>query len=506
MTSFAAVDPQTPIVIGFAELVHQHSADFEMASATALMIEAVQLALDSTGAASAVGELTGAVLVPHGTWPEPNPGAAIAEAIGAPDARTIRSELGVLQQSLLARAAKDVVAGTVDVAIVVGGENRWSGVVAGKSGAAVPEVPALASASEPDEVLTPNEMVISQVEIERNLTTAAHQYAIIESSLRNHLGRSNGAHQRELGALWERFAAIAAAAPAAWDHRAMKAEDIAFESQTNRMIAAPYPKWLVSQWNVDQAAALVFTTVANAQRLGIDESNWIFPLAMVESNVVIPLPERAELYRWPASQIVAAEALKAAGVSLDEVGPIDLYSCFPAAVEVQAREIGLLPGRDLTLTGGMTFGGGPFNSYVLQGAAAMNRVLRSSEKELVGITSGVSGLLTKPAITIWSNGAPRTPFTALDVSEAADDATDRRPVDPDTTGRGVVVGATVVPGRSGELVTVAVIEVGGVRTVAQSVELEVGRTFLDSDPVGRSVFLVVPGEFSLEEAHGRSTP
>ncbi len=497
MASSETLDPQTPIVISAAEVVHRDGPGFVVTSATDLMIEAVQTALESTGAAESLGALTGAVFVPHGTWSESDPGRAIAAAVGAPNARSVRSELGVLQQSLLARAATDVRSGLVDVAIVVGGENRWSGVIAGKSGSTVPDAPVVACSSEPDEVIAPKEMVISQIEIERNLTTAAHQYAIIESALRHHLGRSNRAHQRELGDLWARFAEIAAHAPAGWDARAMNSEEIAFESESNRMIAAPYPKWLISQWNVDQAAALIFTTAGTASRLGLDESTWVFPLAMVESNAVIPLPERADVHRWPASQLVAKTALEATGLTIDEIGPVDLYSCFPSAVEVQAREIGFSIDRDLTLTGGMTFGGGPFNNYALQGAAAMVRRLQHSPDATFGLTSAVSGLLTKPAVTVWSNREPRVPFVSLDVSEEAERATARRSVNPDLSGAGVVVGATVIPSRDGQLTTVALVEIDEVRTVAQSHDLGVGHTFMDSDPVGLSVIIGDPGEFTL---------
>lgn len=495
MSAASTLDPQTPIVVGAAEIVHRDGPGFVPVSATDLMIEAVARALDATGAPTEIGAIVGSVAVPHGTWTEADPGRAVATAIGAPTARTIRSELGVLQQSLLSRAATDVISGAVEVAVVVGGENRWSGVFAAKSGGEVPAAPRAAIESEPDETIAPKEMVISTIEIERNLTTAAHQYAIIESALRHHLGRSVGAHQRELGDLWARFAEIAAQAPAGWDTRAMSAEAIAFESDTNRMIAAPYPKWLISQWNVDQAAALVLTTVGTATRLGLDDSSWVFPWAMVESNAVIPMPERAELHRWPASQVVAVRALERSGVTLDEVDPVDLYSCFPAAVEVQAREIGLSTERDLTLTGGMTFGGGPFNNYALQGAAAMVRVLRESPDPRIGLTSAVSGLLTKPAVTVWSNRPPRAPFVALDVAEEAAAATTRRPVDADRCGRGVVVGATVVPDRSGAMATVAVIEIDGVRTVAQNHDVAVGEQFMAADPVGLVVVVDEPGSF-----------
>jgi len=221
----------------------------------------------------------------------------------------------------------------------------------------------------------------------------------------------------------------------------------------------------------------------------------VFPLAMAESNAVIPMPERAELHRWPASQLVARRALDSAGVGLDEIGPIDLYSCFPAAVEVQAREIGVSTDRDLTLTGGMTFGGGPFNNYSLQGAAAMVRTLRGDVEARIGLTSAVSGLLTKPAVTIWSNRPPKTPFVALDLTDEAIAATARCEVDAHLSGSGVVVGATVVPARDGSCTTVAVIEIDGVRTVAQSHDATLGERLMTSDPVGHPVVVDPPGTF-----------
>ena len=487
------LDDRTPIVVGAAEVVHRDGPDFAPMSATALMVEAALDALDGTP----LGPQVGAVLVPHGTWVEADPGRAVAVAVGAPTARSVRSELGVLQQSLLARAATDVIDGVHEVVVVVGGENRWSGVFAGKRGLDVPAAPDDAVRSEPDELLEPSGMVIAEVEIARNLTTAAHQYAIIESAIRASHDRSVGAHQRALGALWERFARIAAAAPAGWDQRALDADAIAFESPTNRLIAAPYPKWLVSQWNVDQAAALVFTTVGVARRHGIDPARWVFPLAMAESNAMIHLTARADLHRWPASRVCGDAALAAAGVGVDEIGPVDLYSCFPAAVEVQAVELGLSTDRDLTLTGGMTFGGGPFNNYVLQGAAAMVRTLRGADRPTVGLTSAVSGLLTKPGVALWSNAAPRAPFVALDLTAEARRVTDTLPIDAELTGEAVVVGATVVPAADGGSTTIAVVESDGRRTVVQSDDAAVAAAFAGADPVGRRVTVPAAGTFTL---------
>jgi acetyl-CoA C-acetyltransferase len=497
MTDPIDLPDSTPVVVGAAEVVHHAGDGFEMCSATDLLIETVTAALDRSGVPAMLGPRVGEILVPHGTWSETDPGRAIAAEIGAAGARTVRSELGVLQHTLLARAITDVAEGRVDAAVVVGGENRWSGVVAGKSGGSVPAPPDLAM-GEPDEVIAPAEMVISAIEIERNLTTAAHQYAIIESALRHRLGRSIDEHQASLGSLWSRFAAVAAQAPAAWNSDAMDADAIATVSESNRVIAAPYTKWLISQWNVDQAAALVVTSVGVARELGIDPSRWVFPLVTAMSNLVVPMPEREVIDVWPAARIAGAAAFQAAGLRAEQVDLVDLYSCFPAAVEVQAAELGFDLDRQLTLTGGMTFAGGPYNNYSLQGAAAMVGALVERSDAAVGLTSAVSGLLTKPSVTLWSTRAPRRPYECIDVAEAARAATAVRPVDPDLTGAVTVVGATVVPGRSGDLTTIAVVESAeGVRSVVQSTDLATGERFLATDLVGTELIVEVAGEFSL---------
>ena len=493
------IDPSTPVVVAAAAVTHHAGDAFVPSSATALMLEATRAALDATGVAAGLGAVIGEVLVPHGTWPESDPGRAVATAVGSPGARSVMGELGVLQHSLMARAARAVAEGSVEAALVVGGENRWSGVAVAKAGATVPEGPPEAFDSQPDDVLRPTDMVITAVEIERNLTVAAHQYAIVESALRHRAERTVPEHQAFLGALWERFAAIAAVNPSAWDRRGLSAAAISEVSSTNRLIAAPYPKWMVSQWNVDQAAALVFTTVATAERLGVPRAQWVFPLAMVESNLVVPLSERAELGRWPAMALCGERALAAAGRTIAEVGPVDLYSCFPAAVQITAAELGLGLDRDLTLTGGMTFGGGPYDNYVLQGAVAMVETLRG-DPAATGLTTAVSGLLTKPAVTVWSASDPTTPFEAVDVTGAAEPVSPRLPVDPDATGPGIVTGFTVVPGVDGSHTAVAVVDMAGsVRTVAQRVlpdEVTIER-FLTEDLVGEAVVVDTPGWFTL---------
>jgi acetyl-CoA C-acetyltransferase len=79
----------------------------------------------------------------------------------------------------------------------------------------------------------------------------------------------------------------------------------------------------------------------------------------------------------------------------------EAYSCFPAAVRVQQRALGLDLAGTPTVTGGMAFSGGPFNNFVLQSLVAVAACLRADPDHL-GLVTTVSGLLAKPGIGIWS--------------------------------------------------------------------------------------------------------
>ena len=109
------------------------------------------------------------------------------------------------------------------------------------------------------------------------------------------------------------------------------------------------------------------------------------------------------------------------GHPLAECDHVELYSCFPLAVRVQQRELGLPTDGTPTITGGMTFAGGPFNSFVLQATAAMARRLR--EEPGRGLVTTVSGMLTKPGLAVWATEPDDDPPLIRDYADEARAAT-----------------------------------------------------------------------------------
>ena len=113
----------------------------------------------------------------------------------------------------------------------------------------------------------------------------------------------------------------------------------------------------------------------------IPSDRWVYPYAGTDAHDTYAISERAELHRSPAIRIGGARALELAGLGIDDMDYVDLYSCFPSAVQVAAAELGLPvddPARPLTVTGGLTFAGGPWNNYVTHSIATMAELLTAN--------------------------------------------------------------------------------------------------------------------------------
>ena len=210
--------------------------------------------------------------------------------------------------------------------------------------------------------------------------------------------------------MWSRFSEVAAANPYAWLRQARTADEIITTVDDNRMIAYPYNKLLTANMQVDQGAALIMCSAAAATSAGVPRDRWIFPLSGADADDHWFLSHRFDFHSSPAIRLAGATALSLAGAAIDEMTHVDLYSCFPSAVEIAAAELGLPdddPSRPLTVTGGLTFGGGPGNNYGTHALASMVGTLRADPGSL-GLVTGLGWYLTKHSVGIYGT-EPRPP-------------------------------------------------------------------------------------------------
>jgi acetyl-CoA C-acetyltransferase len=485
-------DRRAPVLVGAGAITQRAGSVDEAVDAFELLTIAVERAGADSGVPAALGRID-LVLVPKGIWSYRDPGRAVAARFGSKDAHSILADVGILQQTLLSRAATAIAGGHADVVLVGGTEAKQRATLARRAGIELRD--ADPSPGEPDELLLPDGEILSAAEIARDLAVPVHQYALIESTLAHAAGRTPGEQHDRVATLWARFAAVAAANEEAWDRTGYDAAAIGTPGPENRMVATPYTKRLCSDWNVDQAGALLLMAAETAAALGIPRDRWVFAHAGAESNFMVTLPRRAEPHRWPAFEAVA-DALRLTGPGALRPDVVELYSCFPSAVQVQADALGLALDAPLTVTGGMTFAGGPLNNAVVQGLVALSQRLREHPAGL-GLITSVSGLLTKPGASLWSSAEPASPFRAVDVTAEARERTATVPVLPDATGAAVVAGSTILYDADGAPDrAVAIVDVDGGRTVAVCRDIDVATEMVTTDWVGCPVDVTAPGVFT----------
>lgn len=434
-----AIPPNTPVLVGVGLVEQRRDDPAQALEPVALMVEAALASGADCGAPGLLAQVE-QLAVPQGLWAYGDPAGMIARAIGAAGAKTVLARIGVMQQALIDQACSRIAAGEIEVALVAGGEARYRALRAQLAGLPAAET---ADVGVPDVVLEPEAELYLDAEIRALGHMPVGYYAIIESAFRAAQGWSPDQHRDRLAALYSRFSEIAAVNPHAWKRERVAPEYIRDPSPGNRMLAFPYTKLHNTSWNVDQAAALLFCSAGRAAALGIPRERWVFPVASAESNHMLSLLQRPRLDRLPGAELTGRAVLQRGGIDVGALDYIELYSCFPIAVELYAAELGLPEGVDLTVTGGMPFAGGPLNNYVLQATGRMAELLRARE-DGSGLISSVSGLLTKQSFALWSRQAPADGFCCDDVTEAVARAYPAVPVVEAFTGSAVVTGYTVL--------------------------------------------------------------
>lgn len=484
------LSPEAPVLVAWSAVEQREDDPLAALDAAGLMVRAAREALP--GAALAQVDWVGAT---EGLTRYPDPARLVADAIGAPRAHTVLARLGVMQQTLISEALTAVSSGRARLALVTGGEAKHRARRVKATGIDAP-VTEQSPDVVPDEVHAPAQELILDCEIRAGLAMAVGFYAVMESAYRARLGETHEANRRRLGELYARFTEVAAGNPHADRRDVLSASDI---SEGSPMLAFPYTTRMVSSWTVDQAAALFFCTAETARELGVDPSRWIVPLVAVESNHMPSLTSRSDLTRTAAMRVMGEAAAKATGLSMADVDHLDLYSCFPIAVAMAAEGLGVPDGRDLTLTGGMPFAGGPFNNYVFQATCRAAELLVAGAGPAQALVSCVSGLYTKQGFTVWSSAPGDRPFAVVDVTDEVRAAEPELPVTSAEEGTGTIAGCTVLYDGGEPQRAVAVIDLAdGSRTTCGSSDLSVIDAMLSAECVGRPV-VIRGGTFVLDD-------
>ena len=488
-----SISPNTPVIVGVGQ-VDQRPEDLSQADEPyRLMVRAVRAALDDSGAATATGAID-LVAVVQGAWSYPDPGQLIAADLGLAPVRTALTTMGgQAPQSALSTIFTRIQRGDLDGAVVTGGETIWSRRKLRARGERLATTRQTDTA--PDEVLGHDLSMSTTFEASRGIDEPPVLYSIFESAVRAANGETIAEHRERLGALWATFNKVAVANEHAWIRRPMTAADIVNATPDNRMIGFPYTKAMNSNWFLDQASAVFVTSAARAAQLGVSRDRQIFPWIGASANDTAAVTNRRDLHSSPAIGAIAAALFGRAEIGPADIDHVDLYSCFPSAVQIAAAEFGLGLDRPLTVTGGLTFAGGPLNNYVGHSVAAMVDALRSDPG--LGLVTGNGGYLTKHSASLYRSTPPPQPFVDLD-AQADADRIDQVPGDESHTGPGRIEAYTVMHRRSEPPEALAAIRTPtGGRTWGRSTAAEITEELMTNEGVGRTVHLESDGAIEL---------
>lgn len=453
MRGTATHTDRAPVLVGIGT-VARHEEDYRRAlEPMDLMLEAVAAAGADAGAPTVLGAVQ-YIGVPQGRWNYRNPAGEIAAAIGADAVTTVLTTVGVLQQTLIGAACASIARGDIDTALIVGADAGYRLLRAQIAGATLTD---REQHDDPDLVLAPAEELRHPVELRAGMKMPVGLYAIMESALRARSGLTIAQHRDRLAELGEQFSEVASGNPHAWHRKPLTAAQIRDASARNPMQAFPYTRNHCSTWNVDQAAALLFCSSRRAKELGINESKCIYAVASTESNHMVPVAARADLTTCCGAEVAGRAALAAADLSAQQLDLVDLYSCFPLAVEQYAAALDLPLNRNLTVTGGMPFAGGPYNNYLLQATCRVAELLREGRGRSA-LISCVSGVLTKQAYGVWSRAPGPHGFVQADVTDEVAKQVEVLEVLADYSGAAKIAGYTVLHGRDQKPRSVALMD------------------------------------------------
>jgi acetyl-CoA C-acetyltransferase len=402
-------EERIPVLVGAGEVVQRDADPREAQEPLALMERAARLAFEDAGSShDLAGRIDAVGVVDCLSWRYANPCRRLAESLGVRARLEIATGMGGNSPQLLVNeVARRIRRGELRAALLAGAEAVRTRYLAHRGHTKVPW-PADASGAPPGIVLGANRPGTSELETAHGLVLPPHVYPLFENALRARSGASLAAHAERVGRILSRMTEVASGNPTAWFRTKRSPEEIVRVSSENRMIAFPYTKYMNAILEVDQGAALLVTSAAEARALGIPKQRWIHVAGGGEATEEPWFAtERPRFDASPALRHAALAALAQAGVPIDAMDALDLYSCFPCAVEIACEELGIDPlgARPLTVTGGLPYHGGPGNAYSLHAIARMAERLRAAPGSR-GLVTALGWYLTKHAAGVYSSGEP----------------------------------------------------------------------------------------------------
>jgi acetyl-CoA C-acetyltransferase len=397
---------QRTVLVGAGQVRRRPELDgpWEPLEPLELMAEAAGRAAKDAGSGDLVREVDLIGTIDPIAWSYADLPMSLATRVGASPRATAEVLFGGNSPCrLLNDVANRVAEGEVHLALLAGAETMYSRFRARKEGVELDWTPIPEGARD---MFRGQRPMANDLERRHGLLLPVQTYPLFENALRAEAGRSIEEHQRVVSGIMARYADVAARNPFAWFPESRTAEEIRTISDQNRWVYFPYPKRMNAIMGVDQSAALILMSESEADRRGIPEGRRVYFLGGASATDAWCPTERIDFVSSPAYRRASRSALGEAAVDLGEIDRFDLYSCFPSVIEFALKELGLEldEPRPLTVTGGLSYAGGPGNNYSMHSIANMMGCIQRGEAR-IGYVSALGFTATKHAISVLSDRA-----------------------------------------------------------------------------------------------------
>ncbi len=410
-------DANAPVIIGVGE-ASRKTVPGEWPSPRELAGAAIKVALADTGQPEAVSDAINTIAairtfedsgVSMGTGSPDNVPEAFGAAGGISAPRLIYADVGGQSpQAMVNQLAGEIRRGETGLAIIVAGEATGTAKRARKAGVTLDwKLPS----DTPFEDQRSEFSILTRREIRHGIISMPLAYSLLENARR--IGRGTNRHDYLVE--MARNGAAASVKSLTREHAqfpvAFTTEQLVAEHESDYHITDIYRRWRVAQDAVDLGGAIILTSSGKARELGIAENQMVW-LAGAAEAAEPPLSERDHIASPDAVGFTMHAALGQASFLATDLGPVDIYSCFPVAVSAAVDTLGdpaRAPG-DYTLTGGLGFFGGPGNGYTIYSLAAMVEALRKDGSKPALVTAN-GGVMSKQAVGVYTASQSLRPWS-----------------------------------------------------------------------------------------------
>ncbi len=402
------------VVAGWGQITQPKNTDKPVLDPMGLMSHAAGKAAEMMASKDVLKTLDGIMIVRTVSRHYTSPARQLAEQINASPKLTYVSDIGGNSPQMLVNMAAGMIArNELDSVLIAGGETYV------QRGRDTKRIDNALFRGIPDDYPGDDLVGSTPLENQHGMTHPMQGFPLFETALWAASGMDLQSYLTQIGTMWAEFSKTAAAHPFAWSKEEKTVQEIITPGPDNRPIAFPYTKYMNSFVTVDQGAAVVLMAEEMAARYTKKDQQPVYFLGggYSEDRQRFMI-EKSDFTSSPPLKSAVNKAIKRSCIALEDIDCFDLYSCFPSAVSIAKKMIGIKEGdpRPITLTGGLGFFGGPGNNYSLHSIATLAQKIADGEKSN-GLITALGWFMHKHAAGIYGSEPSGGEFKNFDIED-----------------------------------------------------------------------------------------